>query len=64
MYKNDIAMFNNKAAEWTNNYAKEVTPEDKVKKICEMGFPEDVAREALARYDYDENNAINFLLSM
>jgi ubiquitin-conjugating enzyme (huntingtin interacting protein 2) len=64
MYKNDINMFNNKAAEWTNNYAKEVTPEDKVKKICEMGFPEDVAREALARYDYDENNAINFLLSM
>lgn len=27
-----------------------------------MGFPEDVAREALARYDFDANQAINFLL--
>jgi uncharacterized UBP type Zn finger protein len=28
----------------------------------EMGFPEDVAREALTRYDNDANMAINFLL--
>jgi len=55
MYKNDIAQFNAKAAEWTENYAKEITNEDKVTKIMEMGFPEDVAREALARYDFDAN---------
>lgn len=62
MYKNDIAQFNAKAAEWTENYAKEITNEDKIAKIMEMGFPEDVAREALARYDFDANMAINFLL--
>ena len=62
MYKNDIAQFNAKAAEWTENYAKEITNEDKLTKIMEMGFPEDVAREALARYDFDANMAINFLL--
>jgi hypothetical protein len=28
----------------------------------EMGFPEDVCREALERYDMDENLALNFLL--
>jgi len=62
MYKNDIAQFNAKAAEWTENYAKEITNEDKLAKIMEMGFPEDVAREALARYDFDANMALNFLL--
>jgi len=30
MYKANIQEFNAKAAEWTENYAKEVTPEDKV----------------------------------
>lgn len=62
MYKNDIKQFNAKAAEWTESYAKEVTPEDKVAHIMEMGFEEEVARDALARYDFDENMAINFLL--
>ena len=62
MYKNDIAQFNAKAAEWTENYAKEITADDKLQKIMEMGFPEDVAREALTRYDFDANMAINFLL--
>ena len=27
-----------------------------------MGFPEDVCKEALERYDGDENLALNFLL--
>lgn len=62
MYKNNIEQFNQKAAEWTENYAKELTAEDKLTKIMEMGFPEDVAREALTRYDNDANMAINFLL--
>lgn len=35
---------------------------DKVKKLMEMGFPEDVCKEALERYDGDENLALNFLL--
>lgn len=28
----------------------------------EMGFTEDQCKEALARYDYDENLALNYLL--
>ena len=28
----------------------------------EMGFPEEMCREALERYDMDENLALNFLL--
>jgi uncharacterized UBP type Zn finger protein len=34
----------------------------KVAKLMEMGFPEDVCKEALERYDGDENQACNFLL--
>ena len=30
MYKNDLEQFNRKAAEWTQNYAKEITMDDKV----------------------------------
>ena len=47
---------------WTENFAKEVTSEDKIKKLMEMGFTEDQCKEALERYDYDENLALNFLL--
>ena len=28
----------------------------------EMGFPEDHCKEALERYDWDEERALNFLL--
>jgi ubiquitin-conjugating enzyme (huntingtin interacting protein 2) len=34
----------------------------KVAKLMEMGFPEDVCKEALERYDGDENLALNYLL--
>lgn len=47
---------------WTENFAKEVTAEDKIKKLMEMGFSEDQCKEALQRYDFDENLALNFLL--
>lgn len=47
---------------WTENFAKEVTSEDKIKKLMEMGFSEDQCKEALNRYDYDENLALNYLL--
>ena len=38
MYKNDLEAFNRKAAEWTQNYAREVTMDDKVQHLMEMGF--------------------------
>ena len=62
MYKNDIKLFEFTAKQWTENYAREMTPDDKVKKLMEMGFPEDMCRDALQRYDFDENLALNFLL--
>jgi uncharacterized UBP type Zn finger protein len=50
------------AKTWTENFAREVTQDDKVKKLMEMGFSEEMCKEALARYDYDENLALNYLL--
>lgn len=62
MYKQDKQLFELTAKSWTDNFAKEVTVEDKIKKLMEMGFPDDMCKEALERYDYDENLALNFLL--
>lgn len=61
-YKSDHKLFEYTAKSWTENFAKELTVDDKVKKLMEMGFPEDMCREALERYDFDENLALNFLL--
>jgi ubiquitin-conjugating enzyme (huntingtin interacting protein 2) len=61
-YKGDRQLFNLTAAQWVQNYAQEVDIKDKVNKLMEMGFPEDVCKEALERYDGDENLALNFLL--
>jgi len=41
MYKTDLNLFNFTAAQWTQNYAKVVTEDDKVKKLMEMGFTEE-----------------------
>ena len=38
MYKNDLEAFNRKAAEWTQYYAREITLDDKVNHLMEMGF--------------------------
>jgi len=62
MYKNDIEQFNRKAAEWTQNYAREVTMDDKVQHLMEMGFAEDQCREALERANGDQTVALNYLL--
>ena len=62
MYKTDMAEFNWKAAEWTSTFAKEETQEDKVNKILEMGYTEEQAKEALEKYDFSVELAINYLL--
>jgi ubiquitin-conjugating enzyme (huntingtin interacting protein 2) len=62
MYKTDKKLYEHTARMWTENFAKEVTVEDKIKKLMEMGFPDDMCRESLERYDGDENLALNFLL--
>jgi len=61
-YKTDKKIFEYTAKTWTENFAKEQTIDDKIKKLMEMGFDENVCREALERYDQDENLALNFLL--
>ena len=62
MYKSDLQAFNRKAAEWTQNYAREITVEDKIQHLQEMGFPEDMCREALERANGDQTVALNYLL--
>jgi uncharacterized UBP type Zn finger protein len=62
MYKTDMKLFEHTAKQWTMTYAKEITIESKIAKLMEMGFPEDMCKEALERYDLDENLALNFLL--
>ena len=61
-YKTDKKLYEYTAKQWTENFAREFTVEDKVKKLMEMGFPEDMCKEALERYDMDENLALNYLL--
>ena len=53
MYKNDMEAFKRKAAEWTQNYAKEVTMDDKVAHLMEMGFAQEQCQEALDRANGD-----------
>ena len=47
MYKNDKKMFEYTAKMWTENYAKESSVDDKIKKLMEMGFPEETCKDAL-----------------
>ena len=63
-YKTDKKIFEFTAKQWTENFAKEITNDDKIKKLAEMGFPTEHCKEALERYDWDEERALNFLLSM
>ena len=62
MYKNDLEAFNRKAAEWTQNYAREITMDDKVQHLMEMGFEAAQCREALERANGDQTVALNYLL--
>jgi len=62
MYKSDLQAFNRKAAEWTQNYAREVTMEDKIQHLTEMGFPTEMCRDALERANGDQTVALNYLL--
>ena len=41
MFKNDKKLFEYTAKMWCENFAKEQTVDDKVKKLMEMGFTED-----------------------
>lgn len=61
MYKNDKSMFEYTARQWTSTHAIELTNEQKVDKLAELGFDRDSCVDALKRYDYDYTLAANYL---
>ena len=64
MYKSDRAEFEAHAKEWTAKFAVEESDGDKVQKITDMGFTENMALEALEKYDFDVEQALNYLLTL
>eukprot|EP00828_Plagiopyla_frontata_P048647 TRINITY_DN939_c0_g1_i4.p3 TRINITY_DN939_c0_g1~~TRINITY_DN939_c0_g1_i4.p3 ORF type:complete len:124 (-),score=13.32 TRINITY_DN939_c0_g1_i4:189-560(-) len=62
-YKNDREQFKKTAIEWTKLYASPSVKSDKVKKLCEMGFEESTVKQVLEKHGWDEELALNALLS-
>ncbi|OMJ65620.1 hypothetical protein SteCoe_37892 [Stentor coeruleus] len=64
-YKNNRDLFNQTARAWTQEHAKspEKILEEKIKRLCEMGFTEHVVRKALNDCAMDEAAALNLILS-
>mmetsp|Transcript_1665 Transcript_1665/g.2474 ORF Transcript_1665/g.2474 Transcript_1665/m.2474 type:complete len:193 (+) Transcript_1665:24-602(+) len=64
MYLENIDEFNKTAKFWTESYASESSKDDAVKRVCEMGFSAEDARNALEKHGWDESEAVNGLLGM
>eukprot|EP01018_Ginkgo_biloba_P017693 Gb_31527 [translate_table: standard] len=64
-YLRDHPTFLGTARYWTETFAKRTSlgMEEKVQKLTEMGFPEDMVRNALAKCGGDENMALEKLCS-
>lgn len=64
MYKSNRELFNQTAKYWTEMFATEnkSTNDEKVQKICDMGFSKEQAVSALEKQGYDETLALNSLL--
>ena len=64
-YRDNIREFETTARQWTQEYAQDPTIvyEEKVKRLCEMGFDEPVVRQMLENSAGDEQVALNALLS-
>ncbi|OII71652.1 Ubc1p like ubiquitin-conjugating enzyme [Cryptosporidium ubiquitum] len=63
LYKNDYSKYIETAKNWTQMYAKPTSKEEKVKRFLDMGFNRDSIITALERNNWDENFALNELLS-
>lgn len=68
MYKKDRTLFVQTARFWAETYAIErdegaEAREAAVLRVASMGFSEDAARQALTDNSWDENAAVNALLS-
>ena len=64
-YKSNRELFISTASSWTREHAKDpsVVYEEKVKRLCEMGFEEKQVRNALQDCAMDEAAALNLILS-
>ncbi|GJN16879.1 hypothetical protein PR202_gb03904 [Eleusine coracana subsp. coracana] len=64
-YLRDYSTFVSTARYWTEAFAKSASTgmEEKVQKLVEMGFPEDLVRSTLKSVDGDENMALEKLCS-
>ena len=64
-YKNNRELFNSTARAWTVEHAKDPAQvlEEKVKKLAELGFDENIVRDALRDCAMDEDAALNLILS-
>ncbi|OMJ75845.1 hypothetical protein SteCoe_24904 [Stentor coeruleus] len=64
-YKNNRELFNQTARNWTQEHAKDpqIVYEEKVKRLCEMGFDQQAVRKALNECAMDEAAALNMILS-
>ncbi|KAF4749270.1 ubiquitin-conjugating enzyme E2 K [Perkinsus olseni] len=65
MYKSDRALFNQTAKYWTATFAcveAQAPHEEKIKNMCDMGFPREQVVKALETHNWDETVALNSLL--
>jgi ubiquitin-conjugating enzyme (huntingtin interacting protein 2) len=62
MYTSDRKKFDKTARFWTETYAKPMSKEDAISRVCEMGFDRVSAKTALEKHNWDESAAVNELL--
>ena len=63
LYKSDYPKYVKTAREWTQMFAKYVPKEDKIKRFIDMGFSRERICSCLEKNNWDENLALNDLLS-
>eukprot|EP00826_Nyctotherus_ovalis_P017797 TRINITY_DN1525_c0_g1_i23.p2 TRINITY_DN1525_c0_g1~~TRINITY_DN1525_c0_g1_i23.p2 ORF type:complete len:149 (-),score=59.75 TRINITY_DN1525_c0_g1_i23:165-611(-) len=63
-YLSNKKLFEQTAKEWAKNFAKDpaVVHAEKIKRLTEMGFPEETARATLEKFAWSEEDAINSLI--
>ena len=62
-YKNTRDLYVKHAKEWVAKYASPEINQGKVKRLMEMGFPEEMVTNALIKSGYDEEKALETLLT-
>ncbi|KAF7457568.1 ubiquitin-conjugating enzyme E2 27 [Cryptosporidium felis] len=63
LYKSDYSKYIETAKSWTQMYAKPTSKEDKIKRFLDMGFNHNSIIDTLEKNNWDENLALNELLS-